>query len=479
MIWILKKICIYVVCYIVLCSITGSTIQLVWKQLLEKLENRGLIRICYDLMLLVIGFYLIPVVIIGSFQLEDYVIFAVTDAISYTAIGLSIVWFIGAFYQCKCYVRERKKIKRLRSTVFSCEVNYQKQMEIYKNEIGIRQKVGLCYHFAIPVPIVCGILRPVIILPERVYTEQELGIILKHELMHIKHHDLLWKQLCQFIQILHWWNPIARRFFAFMDEWTEAYCDFSVCNSFYSKKEYFSVIMRIGTADFSFGNYLCAALCENENGLKKRILRMKKIGHMNGIKLLTAICVCGCFLIISVTTVYATTVGFGTLYMYTVWETAEYTEEGCYYIPIEYKEMKTDQREEKPQKIQRLEIENKQNAYIFFDEDVAANSRAISKKIKLEKGKTVRLGNLYGMPVSEKEKEQDSWEVDPIDEKEKDYLVIGLIDEDGKEQYATSAIEINCKTEIEKDGYYRIFIDNLSKEEVNAFGTMDDREDEE
>lgn len=123
MIWILKKICIYVVCYIVLCSITGSTIQLVWKQLLEKLENRGLIRICYDLMLLVIGFYLIPVVIIGSFQLEDYVIFAVTDAISYTAIVLSIIWFVGAFYQCRRYVRERKKIKRLRRDTSHKEVS--------------------------------------------------------------------------------------------------------------------------------------------------------------------------------------------------------------------------------------------------------------------------------------------------------------------------------------------------------------------
>lgn len=480
MIWILKKVSIYVVCYLILCSMTGSIIQFAWKRLLNKLENRGLIRLCYYLMLMVIGFYLVPVVIIGSFKLEDYVIYAVTDAIGYTAIGISMIWLAGVFYQGRRYVREKKKIKRLQSTVFLCEKSYQKQMEIYKNEIGIRQKVGLCYHFAIPVPIVCGILRPMIILPERIYTEQELGIILKHELMHIKHQDLLWKQLCQFIQILHWWNPFARCFFAFMDEWTEAYCDFSICTSFYSKKEYFSVIMRIGTADFSFSNYLCAALCENENGLKKRILRMKKIGHMNGVKLLTAICVCGCFLITSVTTVYATTVGFGTLYMYTVWETADYSEEDTYYIPIDYKEMKTDPREEKTQKIQNLEFKHvEENAFISFDEDVEPNSRAISKEIKLVKGKTERIGVDFSIPVSEDEKKDGCWESNPIDEKEKDNLVIGLIDEDGNERYATSAIEINCKTEIKKDGYYRIFIDNLSKEKINAFGIMDDREEEE
>lgn len=95
------------------------------------------------------------------------------------------------------------------------------------------------------------------------------------------------------------------------------------------------------------------------------------------------------------------------------------------------------------------------------------------------KGKTERIWVDFSIPVSEEEKKDGWWESDPIDEKEKDNLVIGLIDEDGKEQYAISAIEINCKIEIKEDGYYRIFIDNLSKEEVNAFGTMDDREDDE
>lgn len=43
--------------------------------------------------------------------------------------------------------------------------------------------------------------------------------------------------------------------------------------------------------------------------------------------------------------------------------------------------MKTDPREEKPQKIQSLEFKNvEENAFFSFDEDVAPNSRAISKK---------------------------------------------------------------------------------------------------
>lgn len=469
MIWILRQIAIYIVCYIVLCSMIGSIMQIAWERLSYSLEDRGLIKISYNLMLIVLMLYIVPVIILGTFLLEDYVIYAVTDAITCVTIVLLIPWLAGCIYHLRHYIREKKKIKELKTLALMCGKNCSEKIETYKKEIGVHQNVYVCYHFVTSVPIVFGIINPVILLPERDYTEQELDLILKHELMHIKHHDLLWKRICQIIQILYWWNPITKELFGLVDEWTEAYCDYGMCETFYNKKEYFSIILQIGTAECSFGNYLCMALCEHDSGLKKRMTRMKNEGQMNWEKWAVAILACVCFLVTSVTMVSAATVGFGRLYMYTVWETATYIE--CEDIEdslLDYKEMKKDIRTSIPEETQKFEFNDPEDEFSIFDVDIAANHRALSKKIKFEKGKVETFSVSFAVPVENKHEEEI--ELTMLDEKEKDHLAIGLIDEEGNEYYGTSEIENECKLEIRKDGYYQFFIDNLCDMEVYALG---------
>lgn len=381
---------------------------------------------------------------------------------------------VGAACHWKRYVQEKKKIKMLRDDTFPCEEEYKKQLELCKREFGIRKQVELVYSYSLPVPIVSGILKPIIIIPGNLYTNQELEIILKHECMHIRHHDLLWKQCCQIIQLLHWWNPIVNRLTVFLDEWTEAYCDFNTCEYMESRKKYFTVIMRIGTADFSFHSHLCSALYENENGLKKRILRMKQIGSMNRAKTFTMFSVCICFLLSTIITLSAVTVGFDDLYLKAVWATATYSEEGVEYIPIEYQELHTGCRNKVPQKIQKLDIESVEDEYISFQQEIGSNSRGISKKLELKKGQIIYL---WVMLVDSFD-EEETKAIDSIGGGKKESLSIGLIDENGYEWYSSSEMEIDCKVEIPKNGSYQIFIDNFYDENVKTFGTMDELEEE-
>jgi hypothetical protein len=49
----------------------------------------------------------------------------------------------------------------------------------------------------------------VILLPDKIYEEQELYLILRHELTHYKHHDLWYKLILLAANAMHWFNPLV------------------------------------------------------------------------------------------------------------------------------------------------------------------------------------------------------------------------------------------------------------------------------
>lgn len=58
-------------------------------------------------------------------------------------------------------------------------------------------------------PAISGLIHPVILLPDRKYTDQELRFIFMHELNHYLHRDL-WKSFFwEIIVCIYWWNPLA------------------------------------------------------------------------------------------------------------------------------------------------------------------------------------------------------------------------------------------------------------------------------
>lgn len=56
-------------------------------------------------------------------------------------------------------------------------------------------------------PMVIGFLNPVLVLPDYHYTEDEMYFVLKHELVHIKRHDIYFKLLFVAANAVHWFNP--------------------------------------------------------------------------------------------------------------------------------------------------------------------------------------------------------------------------------------------------------------------------------
>lgn len=55
------------------------------------------------------------------------------------------------------------------------------------------------------------ILHPRILLPrEMKFSENQLRYIFRHELAHVRHHDVLIKLLVNLLAVVYWWNPLMR-----------------------------------------------------------------------------------------------------------------------------------------------------------------------------------------------------------------------------------------------------------------------------
>ncbi len=59
----------------------------------------------------------------------------------------------------------------------------------------------------IQTPAIFGVVHPLILMPGVDYTEGEIYYILKHEMLHFYHHDMLVKIICEALCVVYWWNP--------------------------------------------------------------------------------------------------------------------------------------------------------------------------------------------------------------------------------------------------------------------------------
>lgn len=75
--------------------------------------------------------------------------------------------------------------------------------------LNIRRLPGLYVSDSVQSPMLCGILKPIIVLPALKLSDSSLVGILAHELTHHRRHDLWLKLACVLAASLHWFNLLA------------------------------------------------------------------------------------------------------------------------------------------------------------------------------------------------------------------------------------------------------------------------------
>ena len=178
MIWMIKKIYIYVISMILLNGLVGSISYLCFRKIRQQLERKGLISMCITVLRGAVLSFLMPIVIVLIYFIyyvyeEDYTMFALSPLVGWVFFVVGIIWTIGF-------------LKAILKTI-----RIQAQMNQWKEEVGVCRNVEIKTVYGLAVPIICGFLKPMILLPEREYNKEELKIICIHELIHCKHKDIL------------------------------------------------------------------------------------------------------------------------------------------------------------------------------------------------------------------------------------------------------------------------------------------------
>lgn len=118
---------------------------------------------------------------------------------------VSLAWIIGAIlfliYQFLGYFSFKKNLLR-----WSKPLNDNSTLITFIevcNEINIKKPIKIMKCKRALSPMAIGLFHPIILLPEVKIPIDELALILKHELIHIKRHDISYKLLLTIANSLH------------------------------------------------------------------------------------------------------------------------------------------------------------------------------------------------------------------------------------------------------------------------------------
>ena len=239
--------------YLLVMSISGTTSACIYILLKYLMKDRISAGMQYLLLKISILYYLIPlpflkkwyqdmlVCLIGFRFIEDgdiNILGRMSYRIAYVngsvyinkhmqiQIAAVTVWILVGIFILLIELYHYIKTKKF---VISCinKINVEQEVITVERRIGLyrlTQKVMVYYVLHDRQNMTFGLFKPVILCGAAAKSP-DAGMVLSHEIVHIKRFDVFWKILLRLAVILHWWNPAVwfiRRSF----EWAcECSCD--------------------------------------------------------------------------------------------------------------------------------------------------------------------------------------------------------------------------------------------------------------
>lgn len=145
-----------------------------------------------------------------------------------------------------------------------------------------RRKITVRISDNISSPSVIGLVKPVLLLPSAKLTDRQLDDVLRHEITHLRRHDVLYKWFAAFVKCAHWFNPaiyfISRR----IDIDCEISCDMAATAGMSGEEKigYMDTVLALMTN--AGGSPLATGMTGSKKILKKRFLAI--VNRTNGTK---------------------------------------------------------------------------------------------------------------------------------------------------------------------------------------------------
>ncbi len=126
-------------------------------------------------------------------------------------------------------------------------------------------------------PFMVGIVKPTLVLPARELTQEQRTNILRHEMTHLKRHDILYKWFIVFVKCLHWFNPMIWAVAKQINAECEISCDMAVTRNMNRDEErsYIDTVLSMLPLEQTKQLPLTTQMASSKKVLKRRFLMMK------------------------------------------------------------------------------------------------------------------------------------------------------------------------------------------------------------
>ena len=231
----------YIVTQLLICTALMSALSLAYLGISRYLREKQSARARYAAWWL-LGFgFLLPFkphlpkapVVMHYYGYSAVISTPISSHTAYTHNGrltlLLAVWAAGAIITGVLLIHRQmrfsRSVRRLRRPAGAAA---QTMTGLLCMEMEIDRNVPVYVLPVISTPMLGGLLRPAIYLPAQKYDNDELRLILKHELTHLMHGDLWCKLLWMGARTVHWFNPLMPMLMRRMEQDCEFACDESV-----------------------------------------------------------------------------------------------------------------------------------------------------------------------------------------------------------------------------------------------------------
>ena len=212
---------------------------------------------------------------------QDFIKFS--SKVRYMLIAILVVGIV-AFAIIQKHIIQYWKWKNI-CFVTSGKPTHLEQELFYKikKEMEIKKRVELVCSEYCNSPMTSGILSSVMIFPkwEDSIDVNKYEYMLRHELVHIKHYDLLIKYIGLLVMAVHWYNPLVYIMFHEISVISEMYCDSVVIGGKGEgeRKQYGELILKLAVQnEFTTKGQFFIGMANGRSKwvYKRRILEMKR-----------------------------------------------------------------------------------------------------------------------------------------------------------------------------------------------------------
>lgn len=170
------------------------------------------------------------------------------------------------------YARFSKYLKRANKPATD------EQNRILTALLNRRYNVRLIRNRFVTTPLLIGILRPCIIIPDIHFNEKQLKYVLLHEISHLKRFDIRVKWLTMIATSIHWFNPLMYFIKKEINYSCELACDEAVIKNLNpaEKQDYGDTLISVVSEHKYPAGVLQATMSEEKETLKERLVAIMK-----------------------------------------------------------------------------------------------------------------------------------------------------------------------------------------------------------